>query len=379
MTASHPPRAAARWLGSLLLLASVGGAAVALASWKRDSLDAVDAAARSQPEPVSVIEVADVAPLEHVDTATAIGTVRALRSITLQNEVAGTVREVFLESGAIVEEGAVLIALDTSVEEAELHALEAQARLASTLHGRVERAMHSRGASEADVDRAGAELAVAEANVERVRALIERKRIRAPFRAHVGLADIHRGQYLEVGSRLTTLQGVDSAAHVEFNVSQDVAAGLRVGQKLQIESVRADAQYEAELAAIDARVDPLTRNATLRALIQGAEGTLSPGASVRVRVPIGEPRRLAVIPVSALRKGPGGDHVFVLAEHDGVLRASQRRVVSGPMLGDVIAVLEGLEVGDRVAASGSFKLFDGMRVAIAASSPSSADGASQQD
>ena len=66
----------------------------------------------------------------HRRRPTAIGTVIALRSITLRNELAGTVRRVALEPGQIVEPGTVLVALDVSVEEAELAALEAQAQLA---------------------------------------------------------------------------------------------------------------------------------------------------------------------------------------------------------------------------------------------------------
>ena len=57
-------------------------------------------------------------------TTTAIGTVVALRSITLRNELAGTVRETALEPGQIVEPGTVLVALDVSVEKADLQALK---------------------------------------------------------------------------------------------------------------------------------------------------------------------------------------------------------------------------------------------------------------
>ena len=54
--------------------------------------------------------------------------------------------------------------------------------------------------------------------------IIARKTIRAPFRARVGLADVHIGQYLNEGTELTTLQGIDQAANVDFTVSQSVAS-----------------------------------------------------------------------------------------------------------------------------------------------------------
>ena len=72
------------------------------------------------------------------------------------------------------------------------------------------------------------------------------------------------------------------------------------------------------------------------------------------------------MPASALRKGPGGDHVFVLADDgSGKLRAVERLVHAGPVLGDDVVILDGLEAGEQVAASGSFKLREGALVSVA--------------
>lgn len=356
-------------IASAALLLSLAGAGVGLASWKQASIEESDAAAASMPPPLESVLRAVAAEREHLRTTTAIGTVVALRSITLRNEVPGTVREVRLESGTIVEEGTVLVALDTSVEEAELRAQEAQARLAETMLGRMERARESRGAADADVDRARAERDRASAEVERIRAIIERRKVRAPFRARVGISDVHPGQYLEAGTLLTTLQGVDDAVHLDFTVAQDVALRLEPGRIVAVQGPAESNPLDARIVAIDARVDPATRNATVRARVEGANGLLSPGASVRVRVPTGEPVDAVVVPVSALRKGPAGDHVFVLeSAEDGSVRAHQRLVKSGAALGDEVVIREGLSAGEAVAASGSFKLYDGAQVAIAGDS-----------
>ena len=353
-------------VGSVLLMLAVAGTAGGLAVWKRRSLEAGRVAAAAQPEPMEVIGVADATARDYVRSTTAIGTVRALRSVTLRNELAGTVREVNLTPGAIVEEGTLLVALDVAVEKAELAALEAQAALAETMLGRVRRALENRGASEIDVDRAKAEFDVAKANVARSQAVIERKTIRAPFRARVGLSDLHTGQYLNEGRELTTLQGVDDAVHVDFALPQAVAAGLREGDRIELPGGKGFASLSATIVAIDARVDAITRNAQVRALVEGAAGKLAPGAAVRVRVPVGAAQPAVVIPVTALRKGPSGDHVFAIEEDaQGVTRAHLRGVQSGAILGDVILIEKGLAVGDRVAASGSFKLREGVRVAIA--------------
>ena len=119
---------------------------------------------------------------------------------------------------------------------------------------------------------------------------------------------------------------------------------------------------EAKIVAVDARVDPVTRNAMIRARVEGADGP-APGSAVRVRVPVGPPTTAVAVPASALRKGPGGDHVFVIeAGPDGKSRAKSKPVVAGSMVGDEVLIVDGLKAGETVAAAGSFKLRDGLLV-----------------
>jgi membrane fusion protein, multidrug efflux system len=354
------------WIGSLLVLVIVVASGAGLAVWKDGALQESAAATGNQPEAMEAVTVAVAKEVEHHQSATSIGTVLALRSITLRNELPGTVSQVRLTPGEIVEAGAVLVALDVSVEEAEKKAQEAQAALAKTVLDRRHALHQDLAAAQEEVDRARADLEVAQAQITRTKAVIARKTIRAPFRARVGLSDVHPGQYLNEGTQLTTLQGIDEAVHVDFAVAQHIAAGLREGTAVEVVSGGGSVPVEARIVALDARIDPATRNAMVRARIPRASGAPAPGAAVRVRIPVGASRNAVAIPVSALRKGPGGDQVFVIGpDQQGKTRAQARRVESGAMLGDEIVILAGLSAGEQVAASGSFKLRDGVLVAAA--------------
>lgn len=353
-----------RWLGSLILVGAVLGTGLLLAAWKRSSNRAAEAAAANQPEPVELVTLATAEPRAHRQTTTAVGTVLALQSITLRNELAGTVRQSSLVPGQIVEAGQVLVALDVSVELADLEAQQAEAALAQTTLERLERLKQHQAVSQEEVDQARAQRDVAQAHIARTRAIIAKKTIRAPFRARVGISDVHVGQYLNEGVELTTLQGVADAAHVDFEVSQGVAAGIHPGSSVLVSTDDGSKPFTAKVIAIDARVDPTTRNATVRARLAGAN--VSPGGSVKVEVPVGAMGTAVAIPVSALRKGPGGDHVWVvIADSTGATRAHERTVVTGPVLGDTVLILDGIKPGEQVAASGSFKLRESVKVASA--------------
>jgi len=350
--------------GSAVLLAVLVLTGSGLVAWKRSAIRKSDAAASHQPEPVESITMAVAKQQQYRPTATSIGTVLALNSITLRNELSGTVRRVSLAPGQVVEAGTVLVGLDVSVEQAELAAEQAQADLAETSLARVQRMLDAQAASQEELEQARAAREVALAQMARTRAVIAKKTIRAPFRARVGISDIHPGQYLNEGTEITTLQGVDAAANVDFTVAQDVAAQLRPGEQISVFTQDDPHPIAARIVAVDARVDPTTRNAMVRALVPNHAP--APGASVRVEVPEGPLTNVVSIPVSALRKGPAGDHVFViLPDSGGKPRAHDQPVQSGPVIDDDVVILAGLKPGQQVATSGSFKLRESVLVAAA--------------
>src|SRR5256885_12639645 len=212
------------WVGSAVLLGTLVLTGGSLVAWKHAAARRADAAAARQPEPVESITLAVAKERVYRPTTTSVGTILALNSITLRNELSGTVRQVALVPGQVADAGAVLVALDVSVEEAELQAEQAQADLAATTLARLEVLREAKATSQEEVDQARAARDVALAQLARTRAIIARKTIRAPFQARVGISDVHPGQYLNEGTELTTLQGIDAAANVDFTLAQAVAA-----------------------------------------------------------------------------------------------------------------------------------------------------------
>ncbi|WP_035607296.1 efflux RND transporter periplasmic adaptor subunit [Haloferula sp. BvORR071] len=358
-----------QWIGSFVLIGGVVAAGTGLAAWKKGEIGKSAAAAAGMPEPMEAAVVETATEMEHRKSTTAIGTVLAMRSVTLRNELAGTVAKADLTPGKIVETGTILVAQDVSVEEAELKAQQAQAELTRTTLERTERLTSSSATSKKDLDQAISEREVILAQMERTKAMIARKVIRAPFRAKVGMADLHPGQYLEEGTVLTTLQGVDEAVHVDFTVTQAVSTGLKEGDTVEVVVANKDS-IPATIEAIDARVDSNTRSAVIRAKVADASKVPPPGASVQVKVPVGPPQKFVALPVSALRRGPEGDHVFTInPDKEGKPRAHLQIIQVATVLGDIVLIEKGLKPGDQVASSGSFKLREGVLVGAAPPKP----------
>lgn len=372
------------------LLIAVGGG---LAFWKYGDMKAQAQQPPMMPPPETV-QFATAREVQWQPTAQLSGTVIAVESVTLSNEVAGTVKDVMFESGAIVEKGQVLLTLDASTEEADLRAAEANvrvaeanmqvteadARLAEANVRRLTKAMESRATSEAEVDQARsaldganarlerghAEVDQARAMVDQIRTTIAKKTLKAPFKARAGLRSVHPGQYLAEGASVVGLQSVTDDIYLDFALPQEQAYRASVGLKVMASApMLGPDPVEVEVVAIDATADPTTRNVRVRARVRNTGQRLRPGMFVDIVAPYDQPAMYTVIPQTAARRSPFGTHVFVIApnkDQAGSFKAEQRVVQLGPMTQDGVIVLQGIKPGDVVAADGSFKLRDGAAV-----------------
>lgn len=302
-------------------------------------------------------------------TRAAIGSLVAERGVTLGAELPGTVREIAFESGAFVKRGALLVRLDTSAEEAQLAAAQAEASLGHVNLERARRLRQDEVNAQADLDAAETRAAQADATVANLRAVIAKKNIRAPFDGRIAIRQVELGQVVSPGTPIASLQSV-TPIHADFWLPQQALAELERGQRTRL---RVDAfpgaSWDGEITTVNPEVDPATRNVRVRATFPNADGRLRPGMFANVEVLSSESRPVLTVPATAVIFAPYGDSVFAIEEKkDQAGRtttvARQKFVRTGERRGDLVAVLSGLQAGETVVGSGAFRLRNGAAVAV---------------
>lgn len=302
------------------------------------------------------------------ETIPAVGSITAAQGVNVTAEVPGTVVEIAFESGAEVAKGDLLVRLDTSSEEAQLRALEAQAELARLNAERVRELRANKTVSQSELDTAEAALKQTQANADATRAIIAKKTIRAPFAGRLGIRQVNLGEYLEAGkTMIVSLQALDMV-HVDFSLPQQDLARLKVGLPVRITTdAYAGHTFEGELTSLNPDLDAGTRSVSLRATVKNQDHLLRPGMFGRVEVLLPGDQQVLVIPATALLSHSYGNMVYVIepsTNGDGGLVAYQRVVKTGRAKGDFVSVESGLKAGDRVVRSGLFKLHNGGSVEV---------------
>ncbi len=302
------------------------------------------------------------------DTLTAIGSIMAVQGVTISPEIAGIIREITFESGAVVSKGDLLLRLDTSLEEAQLRALEAQEELAR-LNLTRERTLRSQNmVSQAELDAAEATLKQTQGNADAIRATIQKKTIRAPFAGRLGIRLVNLGQYLDTGKLIVSLQSL-TPVYADFSLPQQELARLKTGMSLRVTTdTYPGRKFDGTLTAINPDLDQSTRSVGLQATFANPDQLLRPGMFARVEVLLPEEQPVLVIPATAVLSAPYGDSVYVIeskpAKNKGQpeLVVRQQFIRTGRARGDFVSVASGLKAGDRVASAGIFKLRNGIAV-----------------
>jgi membrane fusion protein (multidrug efflux system) len=329
---------------------------------------AIAEGAAFQPPPEAVTTV--VAQQEQwPQTLAAIGTLAAVQGVTVSADLPGTVERIEFDSGRAVRAGDVLAVLDTRQEQAQLAAIEARRELAQLTLARVQELLKEKVISKAEFDRATAEAQQTDAQLGEIKAVIQRKTIRAPFSGVLGIRQVNLGQYLAGGDPLVTLQSLNPI-YVNFGVPQQSAGQVPAGRQVRITSESiGGVEWNGRVTALDAMVDEATRNIQVQATLANGDGKLRPGMFVQVEVVLGAGEQVIALPASAINYAPYGDSVFIVtdmkAEDGRTYRGVRQQLVKvGRSRGDQVAVLGGIKAGDEVVSSGLFKLRNGAAVQI---------------
>lgn len=341
-------------IGSFALITIVIGIGAAIGYQKYRMMSAPPPANEERPE---IVVYANPKKVTIRQTSTAVGTILARRSLQLRTEVVGTISEITFTSGQIVNKNQVLLKLDTSVEEAQLQSAEAAEEIAKSTLARNVQAAEAKAISDLELEQSKALWSQAKAEVMRLKAIINKKTLRAPFDARAGLFDVHPGQYLPEGTQITMLQGVDDYVHVDFMMPQQVADEVHVGDEVRL--IVEPTPLTAEIIAIDSQSDRITRNLPARAKLKDPPQTLQPNDSIRIELAFGQESQAYTIPAAGLRRSPTGPFVYLVSPDPKDPKKDLvhiQPVVPGKTIGQDVAILSGITDKDTIVSDGSFKL-----------------------
>lgn len=295
-----------------------------------------------------------------------IATVSPIQGVMISSEVSGQVSKIHFKSGSNVKKGDLLLELDASVEEAELSGALAQLELAS-LDAKRQISLREKNAnSQTDLDNSKAKEKSALAEVARLKALIAKKKIEAPFSGKAGIRRVNLGEVLSAGQEIVSINQIDNL-YLDFSLPQDALVGVKVGSDVEFVVDGFSQIFLAKLAAIESRVEEETRNIWLQAVFDNVDRKILPGMFATAHLILNKEETVTAIPLSSINYAPYGDSVYLILPEEtaNTPRAIRAQTVKlGRKLGDMVSVLSGLAEGDEIVSSGTFMLRPDVKVVV---------------
>lgn len=306
-----------------------------------------------------------------------IGSIDAVRSVIVSPEVGGRITNIEFEAGAEVNEGDLLVELNYAPEMGDLGMYQAHEKLAQQNLDRTEKLIDI-ATARSTVDQYRSELESARATIARIEAVIEQKRIKAPFSGVLGIRQVNLGQYVSPGQAIVSLTDL-SDLYVNFTLPEQNRADIAVGQDIRL-SVDAwpGRIFNAKVSAIEPQIGEDTRVMKVQGRLSNADGVLNPGMFARVTVELPSDAHDIVLPETSVQFSIYGDSVFVVSDAPAGENADQSAatdaapqqiakrvyVKTGRRFNNKVQITEGLDDGVRVITSGQVKLSDGAPVIL---------------
>lgn len=279
----------------------------------------------------------------------AVGTSRALRSVDVYPATSGEVIAVDFEPGQLVSAGDKLIELDRREQELALELAKIQLADAERLYDRYERSAESGAVVQTVVDEARTAVELARIDLERAAIALEDRTVRAAFDGFVGTTEVDRGDRIDTGTMITTLDDRSSLL-VSFEVPETLIGELMVGEDVKLETWNSGAPVvNGEIVDIGSRIDPQSRTFIARVRVPNESDMLRPGMSFRVAVDI-DGELYPVVAETGVQWGADGAYVWAVDEGAAsrvavqvVQRREGRVLVDGDFGDSEIVVVEGIQ------------------------------------
>ncbi|MDX2041972.1 MAG: efflux RND transporter periplasmic adaptor subunit [Acidobacteriota bacterium] len=359
---------------------------------KADSKDAnvlalsAESAKLARLEFVEAVEQNIVAPIE----ATGRVAINEDATARVGSLFSGRILELNAKVGDRVRQGQALAKMHThEVHEAEAEWFKAQAELkqqqtkaafAKTALERAERLFQAKALSQHELDKARLEYQDAQQEIHRAEAEVERARghhehlglpddqhdydapvvIRAPSGGIVLKREITAGASVNPGDPLFFI-GDLSSVWVIAEVPEQQLSAVKIGLPVEI-SVAAfpDTTFSGRIARIGEMLNPQTRTIEVRCFAANPQGKLKPEMFAQISLAAGEKRPAVLVSQKALQEMDGQTAVFVVR---GENRFEKRIVKTGRKQGELIEILSGVSVGEKVVTNGGFTLKSEMQKA----------------
>ncbi|MEN9916524.1 MAG: hypothetical protein RLY40_456 [Pseudomonadota bacterium] len=272
----------------------------------------------SQQIPPVVVEAISAHLEPWQDSIQAVGSLSANQGTLLKAATTGRVTAIYFHSGENVKVGTPLLQLNPDILKAQLDAAKAETQLSKADYERGLTLYEKKVFAKAEIDKVSATYQANLAKQEQAQAALDQTLLTAPFSGRIGLRLVNVGDIIDPNTVISDLEAIDPL-YVNFNIPGTEASKMVIGSKVLIHaSAYPSKTFVGNIYALDSHIDNDTRSLAVRASLNNSEQKLLPGAFVDIKIEIGKPQTLFIVPETAVNTDEQGSFVYRIVHHQAI-------------------------------------------------------------
>lgn len=287
------------------------------------------------------------------------GTILANEEVDLKSEVSGKIKKILFREGSYVSAGDLLVKINDADLQAQLQSAKSRLELQKDTEYRQKQLLEKEAISQEDYDMTANQLKVNQAEVELIKAQIDKTEIRAPFSGIVGLKNVSEGSFVTNSTVIASLQNINPIK-IDFSIPERYSSMVEVGDEINFSISGNNKNYIGKVYAIEPKIDPVTRTLKIRALCSNTGREILPGSFANVELVLKKIGNAILIPSEALIPDIQGQKVFIYRNGSAI----PQQVETGIRTDVRVQLTSGVNEGDTIITSGMLQLRPGSPVSI---------------
>ena len=308
------------------------------------------------PPPPQIVDVI-IAGYQSIENKVEVnGSVLANESVEIHPEVSGRLIFLNMTDGAIVKEGTILAKINDAELQAQLLKSNTQLSLAVKNEERLNKLLQINGINQADYDVALNAVNNIKADIDLLKAQIDKTIIKAPFTGMLGLRMVSPGAYVTPQFTMATLQQTNQLK-IDFAVPEMYGSLIKKGKVIKVIADN-NQEFSATIAAEESQINVATGNIKVRATLQ--KGDLKPGGFVKIQLDAGDGKQSIMVPTNVIIPDANSKKIIVVKEGKGEIV----KIKTGIRNAYGVEVIDGLNPGDSIVVTGVLFVKSGKPVKV---------------
>ena len=300
-----------------------------------------------------------IAPTNMSELVNSTGTLRPDEEVDLSFETSGKIVSIKFTEGTRVKKGDLLAKINDQPLQAQLQKQQAELKMAEAKEFRQRSLLDKDAISQESYDQILTDVQTINADIKLIKAQISMTELRAPFDGVIGLRYVSEGSYTNPATKIARLIKT-SPLKIEFSIPEKYASEIKIGYPITFTIGGSNVIYNANVYAIDPKIDINTRTIVLRALYPNTREELKSGSYAGITLELSKIENTIAIPSEAIIPEMDGEKVYLYKKG----KAQYTNITTGLRTESHIQIIDGLKFGDTLLTTGILQLRQNLPIVL---------------